>query len=310
MMDWTDRHERAFLRLFTKHAFMYTEMLTSAALVHGDAPYLLAHKPLEHPVGVQLGGSNPVELAQAARLAESAGYREINLNIGCPSDRVQSGRFGACLMKEPSLVAECVSAIKRQVDLPVTIKCRIGVDDQDSEVQLCRFINEVATAGCSLFVIHARVAILKGLSPRENREVPPLKYDRVFAVKQRFPELDIIINGGIRDLTEASDMLQQVDGVMVGREAYQNPFTLRNVDEFFFGATPEIKTRLQYLSDYLPYVQEELRIGTPLHHMTRHILGLFKGEHGGRNFRRHLSEFSNQPNASINVLVDAMALVN
>jgi tRNA-dihydrouridine synthase A len=310
MMDWTDRHERFFLRLFSRQAFLYTEMVTSAALVNGDSQYLLSHSNEEHPLGIQIGGSNPAELATASKLAKAAGFTEINLNIGCPSDRVQSGRFGACLMTEPELVAECVGSIADAVDLPVTVKCRIGINDIDTDEALGEFIATVSHSGCELFIIHARIALLEGLSPKQNREIPPLNYERVFAMKRRFPELKIVINGGITDLIAGKNLLKQVDGVMVGREAYQNPFSLSQVDSLYFDGQPTTKSRLEYLQEYLPYIQQELEKGTPLHHMTRHILGLFRGVSGGKNFRRHLSENSCKSNASINVLLDAMAVVS
>ena len=310
MMDWTDRHERYFLRLFSRHMTLYTEMLTSAALIHGDAPYLLRFSDEEQPLGVQLGGSDPDQLGAAAVLAEQAGYREINLNIGCPSDRVQSGRFGACLMREPELVARCVAAIRQRVALPVTVKCRIGVDDLDSEDFLARFIETVAAAGCEVFIIHARIAVLKGLSPRENREIPPLNYPRVFRIKQRYPELEVIINGGITSLEESRRLLDEVDGVMVGREAYGNPYLLHQVDPLLFGDSTPARSRLDYLRRFLPYVESELAAGTPLHHMTRHILGLFKGQRGGKAFRRHLSENAFRRDAGLPVLLDAMSFVS
>lgn len=310
MMDWTDRHERYFLRLFSRHAFLYTEMLTSAALVHGDADYLLRYNPEEHPLGIQLGGSDPAELALAARKAQDFGYREVNLNIGCPSDRVQSGRFGACLMAKPVLVARCVAAIREVVELPVTVKCRIGIDGQNSEAFLSDFVGVVAAEGCELFIIHARIAILNGLSPKENREIPPLNYPRVFRIKELFPDLTIVINGGITDLDVGLAMLKQVDGFMVGREAYANPYLLHEADSLLFGDSHRNKTRLQYLQEFLPYVERELASGTPLHHMSRHILGLFKGMRGGKAFRRHLSENAFRRDAGVEVLLDAMSFVS
>ncbi|MDB9968384.1 tRNA dihydrouridine(20/20a) synthase DusA [Gammaproteobacteria bacterium] len=310
MMDWTDRHDRVFLRQLSKHALLYTEMVTSAALKHGDAQYLLQHSEDEHPVALQLGGSKPVELADAAALAERSGYDEINLNVGCPSDRVQSGAFGACLMAEPGLVGKCVSSMKTSVSLPVTIKCRIGIDDRDSQRELEDFIGTVADAGCDTFIVHARKAILSGLSPKENREIPPLKYDSVFAVKQAFPELSIIINGGIKTLEDAESLLKKTDGVMLGREAYQNPFILNEVDAVFFGTATNIRTRTETLQKFMPYIEQELERGTPLHHMTRHILGLYKGQKGGKNFRRHLSENSYKKTADIGVLLDAISYVD
>ena len=310
MMDWTDRHDRAFLRQFSRHALLYTEMLTARALLHGDAPGLLRFSAFEQPVAAQLGGSVPGELAAAAALARQAGYREVNLNVGCPSDRVQGGNFGACLMKTPATVAACVAAMKDAVDVPVTVKCRIGVDGQDSQAELLDFIGEVAGAGCETFIIHARIAVLQGLSPKQNREIPPLQYERVFQVKQAFPELEIIVNGGIETLDKAAEMLDEVDGVMLGREAYGNPWLLNEVDEKFFGAGTSTRTRLDSLREFLPYIENELRQGTPLRHITRHMLGLFKGQPGGRRFRRHLSTHGNQRDASINVLLDAMSQVN
>jgi tRNA-dihydrouridine synthase A len=310
MMDWTDRHDRVFLRQLSKHALLYTEMVTSAALKHGDAQYLLQHSEGEHPVALQLGGSNPVELAEAAALAERSGYDEINLNVGCPSDRVQSGAFGACLMAEPGLVGKCVSSMMTSVGLPVTIKCRIGIDDRDSQRELEDFVGTVADAGCDTFIVHARKAILSGLSPKENREIPPLKYDSVFAVKQAFPELSIIINGGIKTLEDAESLLKKTDGVMLGREAYQNPFILNEVDAVFFGTATNVQTRTETLKKFIPYIEQELERGTPLHHMTRHILGLYKGQKGGKNFRRHLSENSYKKTADIGVLLDAISYVD
>jgi tRNA-dihydrouridine synthase A len=310
MMDWTDRHDRVFLRQLSKHALLYTEMVTSAALKHGDAQYLLQHSQGEHPVALQLGGSKPVELAEAAALAERSGYDEINLNVGCPSDRVQSGAFGACLMAEPELVGKCVSSMMTSVSLPVTIKCRIGIDDRDSQRELEDFIGTVADAGCDTFIVHARKAILSGLSPKENREIPPLKYDSVFAVKQAFPELSIIINGGIKTLEDAESLLKKTDGVMLGREAYQNPFIINEVDAVFFAAATNVQTRTETLQKFMPYIEQELERGTPLHHMTRHILGLYKGQKGGKNFRRHLSENSYKETANIGVLLDAISYVD
>lgn len=309
MMDWTDRHDRVFLRLFTTRALLYTEMVTSAALEHGDANYLLKHHASEHPVALQLGGSNPKELAKAAELGEEACFDEINLNVGCPSDRVQSGKFGASLMADPQIVSNCVSAIKQSTRLPVTVKCRIGVDDKDTHADLVNFINVVATGGCELFVIHARKAYLQGLSPKENREIPPLNYERVFAVKQEFPELNFIINGGITSINEALSLLEKVDGVMIGREAYNNPYFLREVDNRIFGDLTSEKSRTDYLHQYLPYIESQLTDGASLHHMTRHLMGLFKGQKGGKLYRRHLSEYSHKKEASINVLLDAIAYV-
>jgi len=310
MMDWTDRHDRVFLRQLSSHALLYTEMVTSAALKHGDAQYLLQHDPEEHPVALQLGGSDPEELAQAAILAERAGFDEVNLNVGCPSDRVQSGAFGACLMAEPDTVAQCVDSMLGSVALPITVKCRIGIDERDSQAELEDFVGTVANAGCELFIVHARKAILSGLSPKENREIPPLNYEAVFALKRTFPKLGIVINGGIRTLSDAESLLEQTDGVMLGREAYQNPYLLNDVDSTFFGTTNSTHTRTERLQQYIPYIERELAKGTPLHHMTRHILGLFKGQRGGKQFRRQLSENSYRKSAGIEVLLDALSYVN
>lgn len=310
MMDWTDRHDRVFLRQLSSHALLYTEMVTSAALKHGDAQYLLRHSPEEHPVALQLGGSDPAELSEAALLAQQAGFDEINLNVGCPSERVQSGAFGACLMAEPELVASCIASMRASVELPVTVKCRIGIDDADSQAELEDFIGTVAAAGCDTFIVHARKAILSGLSPKENREIPPLKYESVFAVKRTFPRLSIVINGGIKTLQDAESLLTKTDGVMLGREAYQNPFILNDVDATFFGTAANPQSRIEALQKFIPYIEEELARGTPLHHMTRHILGLFKGQKGGKQFRRHLSENSYRKSADLDVLLDAISYVN
>jgi len=310
MMDWTDRHDRVFLRLFSSATLLYTEMVTAAALQYGDASYLLQHDPSEHPVALQLGGSDPAQLAAAALLGEQAGFDEINLNLGCPSDRVQSGAFGACLMAKPELVAECLGAMQDSVSVPVTVKTRIGIDELDSEEHLLHFVERLASAGCRTFIIHARKAILAGLSPKENREIPPLIYPRVYRVKHLFPELEIVINGGITSLDQAKEHLQQVDGVMLGREAYQNPFILAGVDSMFFGLDTRKRVRLDYLRAFLPYVEEELSAGTQLNHITRHILGLFKGQKGGRQFRRHLSENAHRNDAGLQVLEDAIAYVS
>jgi tRNA-dihydrouridine synthase A len=310
MMDWTDRHDRMFLRQFSNHTLLYTEMVTSAALAHGDAAYLLQHDHSEQPVALQLGGSDPAQLAMAAKLGENAGYQEINLNVGCPSARVQSGAFGACLMAEPKLVADCVKSMQRATSLPVTVKCRIGIDDKDSTEFLQKFIATVADSGCDTFIIHARIAILSGLSPKQNREVPPLNYARVFDMKKCFPELEIIINGGIKDMETVNQLSAKVDGVMIGREAYQNPFLLSQIDSVIFGDTKNRLTRLNYLENYIPYMESELRKGTPLQHMTRHILGLFKGEPGGKHFRRYLSENAFRKDADISVVAGAIATLN
>ena len=305
-MDWTDRHDRVFLRKFSKQILLYTEMVTSAALQHGDANYLLKHNHEEHPVALQIGGSSLTELAYGAKLGEKAGFDEINLNVGCPSDRVKAGSFGACLMAKPKLVADCVDAMANAVEVPVTVKCRTGIDDLDSQSRLLEFIATVSSAGCRTFIIHARKAILSGLSPKENREIPPLHYGRVLSVKENFPELEIVINGGITTFSDANCFLRTVDGVMIGREAYQNPFFLAKVDEYFFNSPAIRKERAEYLEEYIPYIESELKKGTPLKHMTRHLLGLFKGQKGGKQFRRHLSENAHRENAGIEVIADAL----
>ena len=306
MMDWTDRHDRVFLRKFSKQILLYTEMVTSAALQHGDANYLLKHNHEEHPVALQIGGSSLAELAYGAKLGEKAGFDEINLNVGCPSDRVKAGSFGACLMAKPKLVADCVDAMANAVEVPVTVKCRTGIDDLDSQSRLLEFIATVSSAGCRTFIIHARKAILSGLSPKENREIPPLHYGRVLSVKENFPELEIVINGGITTFSDVNCFLRTVDGVMIGREAYQNPFFLAKVDEYFFNSPAIRKERAEYLEEYIPYIESELKKGTPLKHMTRHLLGLFKGQKGGKQFRRHLSENAHRENAGIEVIADAL----
>ena len=306
MMDWTDRHDRVFLRKFSKQILLYTEMVTSAALQHGDANYLLKHNHEEHPVALQIGGSSLAELAYGAKLGEKAGFDEINLNVGCPSDRVKAGSFGACLMAQPKLVADCVNAMANAVEVPVTVKCRTGIDDLDSQSRLLEFIATVSSAGCRTFIIHARKAILSGLSPKENREIPPLHYGRVLSVKENFPELEIVINGGITTFSDANCFLRTVDGVMIGREAYQNPFFLAKVDEYFFNSPAIRKERAEYLEEYIPYIESELKKGTPLKHMTRHLLGLFKGQKGGKQFRRHLSENAHREDAGIEVIADAL----
>ena len=308
MMDWTDRHDRYFLRLVTRRALLYTEMLTSGAVIHGDRDYLLGFDEAEHPVALQLGGSDPQDLAQAARIGEDIGYDEINLNVGCPSDRVQSGRFGACLMKEPDLVATCVEAMARAVSVPVTVKCRIGVDDQDPETALPALIRLSREAGCDTFIIHARKAWLEGLSPKQNRDVPPLDYELVYAIKRAFPDLTICINGGIASLDEAAAHLAHVDGVMLGRAAYQTPYILADVDRRFFGDGTPAPTRHEVIERLIPYAERRLAAGLPLHGITRHVLGLFHGQPRARAWRRHLSENAPKAGAGIDVLRGALAL--
>ena len=297
MMDWTDRHDRYFLRLITRHALLYTEMVTTGAVLHGDRDRLLAFSPEEHPVAVQLGGSEPADLAEAARIAEGFGYDEINLNVGCPSDRVQSGRFGACLMREPGLVARCVEAMRAAVSVPVTVKCRIGVDDQDPEEALPAMARAVREAGCETLIVHARKAWLEGLSPKENRDVPPLDYPLVYRLKQAMPEMALVINGGIDSIAAIDGHLAHVDGVMLGRAAYQSPWLLAEIDHLYYGAETSIPARHEVLARFLPYIERELAKGTHLHAMTRHILGIFQGCPGARAFRRHISENAPRPGA-------------
>ncbi|RUO99150.1 tRNA dihydrouridine(20/20a) synthase DusA [Hyphomicrobium sp.] len=308
MMDWTDRHCRVFHRTLTKRALLYTEMVTADAVIHGDRERLIGFSGEEHPIALQLGGSAPDKLAEASRIAAAFGYDEINLNVGCPSDRVQEGRFGACLMAEPDLVAECVSAMLQSQPLPVTVKCRIGIDDQDAEADLSRFIDTVAAAGCSTFVVHARKAWLKGLSPKENREIPPLDYDRVYRLKARRSELTIIINGGIETIADAQKHLEHVDGVMLGRAAYQNPYLLADVDSEIFGEAGSGTTRGDALTQLLPYASRHIASGGRLSNITRHVLGLYHGRPRGRAFRRLLSERATRPDAGANVLEEAIAL--
>ncbi len=310
MMDWTDRHCRFFHRQLSKHARLYTEMVTTGALLHGSVQRHLKFDRAEHPIALQLGGSEPDALAECAEMGERFGYDEINLNCGCPSDRVQIGRFGACLMREPDRVAECVSAMQKSVSVPVTVKTRIGVDNSEDYTFLKRFVEIVASSGCDTFIIHARKAWLKGLSPKENREIPPLCYEQVYRLKQDFPGLTVIINGGIRSLDESDAHLRQVDGVMLGREAYENPFLLSQVDQRLFGATAHEISRQEILRKLLPYLETELARGTPLAAMTRHILGLFHGQSGGRAFRRHLSQNTHKTGAGIEVVQQALAQID
>lgn len=309
MMDWTDRHCRFFHRLLTRRARLYTEMLTSAAVLHGRRARLLAYDAAEHPVAVQLGGSEPADLAAAAAIAADYGYDEINLNIGCPSERVQSGAFGACLMREPELVGDCIASMKALVKIPVTVKCRIGVDDQDPEEALFRFAERVVEAGADALIVHARKAWLKGLSPRENRDVPPLDYRLVRCLKQSYPRLPIVLNGGLVDLAQMQAEMAGVDGIMVGRAAYQNPALLLEVDRRFFGDAPMLESRVAVIAAFIPYVEMRLAEGVPLAAMTRHILGLFNGLKGARAFRRHLATEAVKPGADVGVLRAALAYV-
>jgi tRNA-dihydrouridine synthase A len=305
MMDWTDRHCRYFHRLLSPHARLYTEMVTSAALVRGGQVRLLEHSQQEHPVALQLGGSEPAELAQAARLGAQAGYDEINLNVGCPSDRVQSGRFGACLMREPALVGDCVRAMREAVEVPVTVKCRIGVDEQDDYADLQRFTETMIAAGVQVLVVHARKAWLKGLSPKENRQIPPLNYERVYRLKREFPALVVVINGGITSVEAVQAHLAHVDGVMLGRAAYHDPYLLAQLEAVLYG-TP-MPARETVLAQLRPYVEAELKRGTAFKHISRHLLGLYQGEPGARGFRRVLSEGAHLPDADWNLLELARA---
>src|SRR5882724_5875108 len=308
MMEWTDRHCRFFHRLLTRRALLYTEMITTGAVLRGDRARLLGFDPAEHPLAVQLGGSDPKALAECARICADLGYDEINLNVGCPSDRVQEGRFGACLMAEPNLVGDCVAAMKA-VAIPVTVKCRIGIDDQDPEESLDTLTRIVVAAGADALIVHARKAWLDGLSPRENRDIPPLDYDRVYRLKRAWPALHISINGGIARVEDAARHLEHVDGVMMGRAAYQEPWRLLAVDPLIYGAPAPFASAKAALEAFFPYVERELARGTRLHSMTRHILGIFHGVPGARAFRRHIAINAIKPGAGIAVLRDALAQV-
>lgn len=309
MMDWTDRHCRVFHRILSSRALLYTEMVTTGAVIHGPRARLLGFDPFEHPVAVQLGGSDPDDLARAARICAEFGYDEINLNVGCPSDRVQNGRFGACLMREPVLVGRCVAAMKAAVELPVTVKCRIGVDDQEPAEALGALVDEIVGAGVDALTVHARKAWLQGLSPKENRDVPPLDYGLVHALKRDHPTLPIALNGGFRTLEEAEAHLARVDGIMFGRAAYQNPELLLDVDPRLFGTPAGVSDGFEAVERFLPYVEAELAKDTRLHDMTRHLLGLFMGLPGARAWRRHLATEAPKRGAGVSVLRDALALV-
>ena len=310
-MDWTDRHCRYFMRLISPHIGLYTEMVTAAALVHGDSERLLRFDPAEHPVALQLGGSDPGMMADAGRIGAAAGYDEININVGCPSDRVQSGAFGACLMAEPQTVARCVASMREVVDVPVTVKTRLGIDDKDSVEFLYAFVDAVIAAGCETLIVHARKAYLKGLSPKENRNILPLNYGRVIALKRDYPQLKVIINGGIKCVAECADHLRNVDGVMIGRQAYNNPWILSELENL---AAPDrarpAASRLAVVDGMLPYVERELTLGTELKHITRHMLGLFAGQPGARRWRRYLSEQAHRPGAGAGVLQSAAELLD
>jgi len=309
MMDWTDRHCRFFHRLLTRKALIYTEMLTTGAVLNGDRARLLGFDPFEHPVALQLGGSDPNALAASARIGSDFGYHEINLNVGCPSDRVQEGRFGACLMQEPALVADCVTAMKAAVKIPVTVKCRLGIDEQDPEQSLFGFAAAVKAAGADALIVHARKAWLKGLSPRENREVPPLDYAVVRRLKVAHSDFEIVINGGIATLAQAQEHLAQVDGVMMGRAAYQEPWRLLDVDPLLFGRPAPVASPKAAVLALMPYIERELAKGVRLHAIVRHIHGLFQAVPGARAFRRHLATEGVKPGAGAAVMADALALV-
>jgi len=309
MMEWTDSRCRVFHRLMTRRARLYTEMLTTGAIIHGDRQRLLAFDASEHPVALQLGGSDPRDLATAAKIGEDFGYDEINLNVGCPSDRVKDGRFGACLMAEPLLVAEGVAAMKRAVRVPVTVKCRIGIDDQDPEIALDTLARNVVAAGADALVVHARKAWLNGLSPKQNRDIPPLDYDRVYRLKAAMPNVPVIINGGIASLDEARAHLDHVDGVMLGRAAYQEPWRLLAVDSELFGEAAPHGAMKDVFAAMMPYIERELAHGVRLHSIVRHFVGAFHGVPGARAFRRHLAENGVKPGAGLDVLRDAIALV-
>lgn len=306
MLDWSDSHCRYFHRLISNHALLYSEMVTTGAILQGNRRRHLQFNPEEHPLALQLGGSDPGDLALCAKIGEDYGYDEINLNVGCPSDRVRNGRFGACLMAEPELVAECVAAMRQAVRVPVTVKSRIGIDDRDSYEELVSFIGTVAAAGCRTFIVHARKAWLSGLSPKQNRDIPPLRYDVVLQLKRDFPALNIVINGGITTLDATLELLNGVDGVMLGREAYHNPYLLAEVDARIFNDDHPVKSRQEVILALIPYVERQLRQGVRLNCIARHVLGLFHGVDGARAWRRHISENANKPGADRRVLLDAL----
>ncbi len=305
MLDWTDRHERYFLRLMSKQALLYTEMVTTGALIHGDKKRHLAFNQEEHPVALQLGGSEPKDMALCAKIAEDYGYDEVNINVGCPSERVQSGAFGACLMAEAELVAENVDAMRNAVKIPVTVKNRLAIDEMDEYQTLHDFLTIVSGAGCETFIIHARKAWLKGLSPKQNRDVPPLNYELVYQMKRQFPQLEIIINGGIKTLSECQAHLKQVDGVMMGREAYHNPFIMNDVDQLFYDGGENHQTRFEVLEHYIEYMQKQLEQGVCLKQMSRHILGLFPAMRGAKAWRRYISENAHKDGAGVEIIRQA-----
>jgi tRNA-dihydrouridine synthase A len=309
MLDLTDRHARFFLRLISQHARMYSEMINAGAIVHNDSERFLAFSDVEKPIALQLGGSDPAMLKKACEIAERYPYDEINLNVGCPSPRVSSGNFGACLMQDPALVSQCVSEMMAGSSKEITIKCRIGLDDDDSIEFLQRFIETNQQTGCKTFIIHARKAWLNGLSPKENREIPPLNYPRVYAMKEQYPNLNIVINGGLTTLEQCATQLQHCDGVMVGREAYSNPYMLAELDQLLFNSEKPVKKRSEIIANMLPYMEKQLGEGVRLHHMSRHILGLFHGLPRAKQFRRYISENAHKANAGCEVIENALALL-
>jgi len=311
MLDWTDRHERYLLRLMSKHALLYTEMVTTGALIHGDKERYLQFNQAEHPVALQLGGSDPKAMALCAKMAEDMGYDEVNINVGCPSDRVQNGAFGACLMAEAELVAENVNTMKNAVDIPVTVKNRIAIDEMEEHETLQNFLQTVSSAGCETFIVHARKAWLKGLSPKQNRDVPPLNYELVYQMKQEFPQLEIIINGGIKTLDESKQHLNHVDGVMLGREVYHNPYIMIEVDQQLYGESNTNKlSQHEVLERYLEYSEKQLAEGVFLKHMSRHILGFFTGQPGAKAWRRYISENAHKEGAGVKVIQDALGYLD
>ncbi len=310
MMEWTDRHYRYLVRLMTKHTRLYTEMVTSGALIHGDRERFLKFNDIEHPIALQLGGSEPIEMAKSAKWGEDAGYDEININVGCPSDRVQAGRFGVCLMREPNQVASCIRAMHEQVTIPVTVKCRIGVDEDDSYEFLTEFVNAIVDAGSKTLIVHARKAWLKGLNPKQNRENPALDYDRVYTLKKDFPNLNIVINGGIDSIEQMKHHLRFVDGVMIGRQAYKHPEFLLKVDQEIYQTNDDQHTSMnEIILQYANYVDQNMQAGTPLKSMTKHILNVYQGIPGAKLWRRHLSENMHKPGAGVDLIHQGLKLV-
>lgn len=309
MLDWTDKHCRYFLRQISQHSLLYTEMVTTGAIIFGKGDYL-AFNHEEHPVALQLGGSSPADMARCAVLAQERGYDEVNINVGCPSDRVQNGRFGACLMAEPQTVADCILAMQKEVDIPVTVKSRIGIDEMDEYEDLTRFIDTVAQAGCETFIVHARKAWLKGLSPKENRDIPPLVYERVYHLKEEFPNLHISLNGGVKTLEDAALHLEYIDGVMIGREAYSNPYILADVDSQFCSDNHTVPTRHDVVANMISYADQQMQQGARVWSIARHMLGLFQGQPGARIWRRYLSQNGTQKNAGTELLSDALDVLD